>query len=85
MSNKRQTAVEWLIEKLNHLNIQKSLYKPIDFRIKKQEIIDQAKEKERKQKMDAFIAGMEFIPVDPNRYQEDAEQYYTETYNTPQP
>ena len=57
MSNKKQTAVEWLIEKLNHLNIQKSLYKPIDFRIKKQEIIDQAKEMEKEQKVDAVTFG----------------------------
>jgi hypothetical protein len=30
--------------------------------------------------MNDFIAGMEFIAVDPNRYKEDAEQYYNETY-----
>jgi hypothetical protein len=28
---------------------------------------------------------MEFIPVDPNRHQEDAEQYYNETFNTEEP
>ena len=36
---------------------------------------------EREQKKNDFIAGMEFIPVDPNKYQEDAEQYFKETYN----
>jgi hypothetical protein len=37
---------------------------------------------EKEQIIDANIAGMEFIPVDPNRHQEDAEQYYNETFNT---
>ena len=39
-------------------------------------------EMEKEQIMDANIAGMEFIPVDPNRYQEDAEEYYNETFST---
>ena len=38
-------------------------------------------EKEKEQIIDANIAGMEFIPVDPNRYQEDAEEYYNITFN----
>jgi len=37
---------------------------------------------EKEQIIAANIAGMEFIPVDPNRHQEDAEQYYNETFNT---
>ena len=50
-------------------------------------IIDLAKaqsmlEKEKEVIMDANIAGMEFIPVDPNKHQEDAEQYYNETFKT---
>jgi hypothetical protein len=32
--------------------------------------------------INANIAGMEFIPVDPNRHQEDAEKYYNETFKT---
>jgi len=39
-------------------------------------------EKEKEQIIDANIAGMEFIPVDPKRHQEDAEHYYNETFNT---
>jgi hypothetical protein len=38
-------------------------------------------EKEKEQIIEANIAGMEFIPVDPNKYQQDAEQYYNQTYN----
>jgi hypothetical protein len=37
-------------------------------------------EKEKEQIIDANISGMEFIPVDPNKYQQDAEQYYNQTY-----
>ena len=35
---------------------------------------------EREQIEEAFIAGMEFIPVDPVKYKEDSEQYYKDTY-----
>ena len=38
-------------------------------------------EKEKEQIIDANISGMEFIPVDPNKYQQDAEKYYNQTYN----
>jgi hypothetical protein len=43
--------------------------------------LKRAKKMEKQQIIDANIAGMEFIPVDPNRHQEDAEQYYNETFN----
>jgi len=68
----KQTAVEWLIDQLTpSISLQQ---KHID------ELKNQAKEMEKEQKMNDFIAGMEFIAVDPNRYKEDAEQYYNETY-----
>ena len=74
----KQTAVEWLEKNIwEHIE-----YKPtLEIqRIRKK--IEQAKEMEREQIIDANIAGMEFIPVDPNRHQEDAEHYYNETFNT---
>jgi phosphoglycerate-specific signal transduction histidine kinase len=43
--------------------------------------IDKYIEKEKEQIIEANIAGMEFIPVDPNKYQQDAEQHYNQTYN----
>ena len=36
---------------------------------------------EKEALIDAHIAGMEFIPVDPNRYREDAERYYNGTFS----
>ena len=50
---------------------------PID---KLEYLKEQAKEIEKEQSINDFISGMEFIAVDPNRYKEDAEQYYNETY-----
>lgn len=69
MSNKKQTAVEFL-EKQYYDN---------DYNIF-QEDFEQAKEMEKEQIKDAYILGMEFIAVDPNYYENDAEQYYKETY-----
>jgi hypothetical protein len=69
----KQTVVEWLAETLRFAS--KELYAEM------YEHIEQAKEMERQQIIDANIAGMEFIPVDPNRYQEDAEEYYNITFN----
>lgn len=80
MENNKQTAVDWLIEQLGG-NGHISTYESIK-RDELQSIIEQAKEMEKKQIIDANIAGMEFIPVDSNRYQEDAEQYYSETFGT---
>jgi hypothetical protein len=77
MSNKKQTAVEWLWDKV---------YKDFEENGRLRfahilDILEQAKEMEKQQIIDANIAGMEFIPVDPNKYMQDAEQYYNETYN----
>ena len=81
-----KTAMQELIDALNDLE---AVYIQNDWR---REVIgiNQAKnliehiylKKEKEQIIDANIAGMEFIPVDPNRYQEDAEEYYNETFNT---
>jgi hypothetical protein len=73
----KQTAVEWL----------RDLYEnqPAYDEFILDEQWQKAIEMEKEQIIDANIAGMEFIPVDPNRHQEDAEQYYNETFNTEEP
>ena len=69
----KQTAVEWFNDEiLIHLNFDQRLYL--------KDISKQAKEMEKEQIKEAHIAGMEFIAVDPNKYDEDAGQYYNETY-----
>ena len=71
----KQTAVEFLQESLSiHLSHQQQM--------QFEGLFQQAKEMEKEQIIAANIAGMEFIPVDPNRHQEDAEQYYNETFKT---
>ena len=73
----KQTAVQWL----------RDLYEnqPAYDEFILDEQWEKALEMEKEQIIDANIAGMEFIPVDPNRHQEDAEQYYNETFNTEEP
>lgn len=67
------TAVEWLVDHLKEYGF--------DFSHHEREI-EQAKEMEKQQIIDAFIVGMKFIPVDPNKYDQDAEQYYNDTYKS---
>jgi hypothetical protein len=69
MSNKKQTAVDWLAEQLPLIQ-QEGL----------RDIIEEAKEMHKQQIIDSNIAGMEFIAVDPNKYMQDSEQFYKETY-----
>ena len=61
----KQTAVEWLVEQLR---MQTPLYT-------KDEIINEAKEMEKKQIIDAYKEA-----ITNGFYDEDAEQYYNETF-----
>ena len=70
-----KTAVQELVEEMEQSPL---MFAPALALIKEKNFL----EKEKEQIIDANIAGMEFIPVDPNRYQEDAEEYYNETFNT---
>jgi hypothetical protein len=72
----KQTAVQWLVDHFKKLQSdgEKMSWNQVI------EIVELAKKEERQQIEDANIAGMEFIPVDPNRYKEDAANYYTQTY-----
>ena len=70
---KKQTAVEWLTQKLPQIQ-QEGL----------RDILEQAKEMEREQIMDAYIQGCEKGEMFNNEnraFTTDAEQYYNETFN----
>jgi len=69
MSNKQQTAVEWLVEQL---------YAPC--RGIPSHIIEKAKEMEKQQIMDAHLTGL-IHPLEMEATKQ-AEQYYNETFNT---
>ena len=68
MSNKKQTAVEWLRERIN---IGLTYEQEVLF----EGIFDQAKEIDKQQKIDSVNYGC----LDWGSYK-DAEQYYKETY-----
>ena len=68
MSNKKQTAVEWFWNQIENTEPNLSWYK----------ILDQAKEMEKHQIIDAYDLGMGHYGGVNRR--SDAEQYYTDTY-----
>jgi hypothetical protein len=73
MSNKKQTAVEWLAEYLTnkgYINAPTFTHKLID------EAINQAKEMEKKQIIDACNYGKQYH----KKFDYTSEQYYKETY-----
>jgi hypothetical protein len=76
MNNKKQTAVEWLVDQLEKWE----LYNKISFQCLKE--IEQAKEMEKEQIIDAHIEGQRVF----DNYQhtqwttDQAEQYYNEIY-----
>ena len=74
----KQTAVEFLLIKFNEYV--KIFDIDENHLILLLEAIKTSKEMEKQQIIEAHISGMEFIAVDPNKYVEDAEQYYNETY-----
>lgn len=69
MSNKRQTAVDWLVEQYTQGNYSWEAY-------------EKAKEMEKEQIQDAFMEGDSF---EGRAFSKDFENYYNQTYNTPNP
>jgi hypothetical protein len=74
MSNKQMTAVEWFIDKLN------LKYSNDDFIITFINEIEQAKEMEKEQIIDAFWEGDNTDCISEQNSKEFAEKYYKETY-----
>jgi len=69
--NDRQTAVEWLIEDLTRLGHNFKLYS---------KEIQQAKEMEKEQIVDAYVECWKANMPDGYECKKSAEQYYNETY-----
>lgn len=66
------TAVEWL---------ESEMLKP---KLSMKDILEQAKEVEKKQIIDAWLSAWKdsmFNPLEDKYYQPEAEQYYNETFN----
>jgi hypothetical protein len=70
-----QTAVEWLLEKIEHKNGKEFTSYYLEF-------IDQAKEMEKEQIKDSFGVGCQVLSTRLIGYHEMAEQYYNETYKS---
>lgn len=69
----QQTAVEWLVDQIKSDQNEKAL-SPSEWI----EVIEQAKQMEKKQIMNAFFMGRDEIT---KKFVESSEQYYNETYN----
>jgi hypothetical protein len=77
MKNKTMTAVEWLVEKLNQCEPMYSGIKSNEHKEHLEKLVQQSKEIEKEQIIDAFKEG--------NLYhgwalKHEPEQYYNETY-----
>jgi len=68
---KKQTAVEWLVDELNQLQIEKILWIPTGKWDMIRDIVKQAKAMEKEQIIDACNYG---------DFEELGEKYYTETF-----
>jgi hypothetical protein len=80
MSNNKQTAVEWLVEKLQ--NRQNGIFKGIHY-MSLDEIYNLAKEMEKQQIMEAFDYGDYCIDLPDGTWEQkykSPEQYYNEEY-----
>jgi Mg/Co/Ni transporter MgtE len=73
-NNKQQTAVEWLSEKVLHREWELLTQE------KKRKILEQAKEMEKQQIINAFWNGDNTDCTSEQNIEEFAEQYYNETY-----
>jgi HEPN domain-containing protein len=75
MSNKQQTAVEWLYNELFYFLNAKSKFEDSD------QILDKAKEMEKEQMIDAYWhVNKDDIHFDDLREEDDGEIWYNETY-----
>ena len=71
----KQTAVEWLIDKLSNIKAE-DFNSTLEVRL----IIQQAKEMEKEQIVDAFGVGCQVESTRLIGYQDIADDYFNETY-----
>ena len=74
----KQTAVEWLVETINN----KIDYIPIKYWDSIRDIVQQAKEMEKEQIIEAFWNGDNTDCLQEQNSKEFAEKYYNETYGS---
>ena len=83
---KKQTAVEWVVDKLSLLNLDIHLHPEkynVDEAIReKNKILQQAKAMEKEQIIDSFGVGCQVESTRLIGYHKMADEYYKETFNT---
>ena len=77
---KKHTAVEWLIEKLNQCEPMYSGIQSNEHKEHLEKLVEQAKEMEKEQIIDAFGIGCHLESTRLIHYDDIAEQYYNETF-----
>jgi hypothetical protein len=80
MSNKKETPVSWLVQRI--IDRQNGVINEFPI-YSLDQIFEQAKEMEKQQIIDAYHCGRAFenkYPDSAKTYDESANQYYTETY-----
>ena len=84
MSNKNQTAVEWLLNNLHEIGVNHNLSIKAEkgWLEKRNEIIKQAKAMEKEQIMKAYGQGIADEAGEILDATKDAQQYYNETYKS---
>lgn len=87
-ATKQQTTVDWLMEKITYYNGYGCRYISFSESFDLGEYFQQAKAMEKKQIIDSYESGIEEGRMRESseeynlEYYENAEQYYTETYET---
>jgi O-methyltransferase involved in polyketide biosynthesis len=76
----KQTAVEWLIEKLNQCEPMYSGIQSNEHKEYLEKLVQQAKEMEKEQIMKAYISALPY-GLEYSHYDKYANKYYNETYN----
>lgn len=82
----KQTAVEWLLNNLHEIGVNHNLSIKAEkgWLEKRNEIIEQAKQMEKEQIVDAHIEGQRVFDAHPHTQwtNDQAEEYYNQTYKT---
>ena len=91
MSNKKQTSIDWLVEKFNQCEPMYSGIQSNEHKEYLDKLVHQAKEMDKQQKIDAYNQGYRDGENDASNITlsigdiedySNAEQYYKETYET---
>jgi hypothetical protein len=76
----KQTAVEWLVEKLNQCEPMYSGIQSNEHKKHLEKLVQQSKEIEKEQIIYAHISGVQLISIKTRYHYNDALEYYNKTF-----